>query len=89
MQTNKKYNQGRYVISNIIYFINVCPVFQRLIKGIVSRGTFFMYANGLVFMVLQRMCVEIYLDIDTSSAKQRLRHVLIIFADFTHNILAN
>jgi hypothetical protein len=30
------------------------------------------------------MCVEIYLDIHTSSAKQRLRHVLIIFADFTY-----
>ncbi len=32
------------------------------------------------------MYVEIYLDIHTSSAKQRPRHVLIIFADFTHNI---
>jgi hypothetical protein len=30
------------------------------------------------------MCVEIYLDIHTSCAKQRLRHVLLLFADFTH-----
>ena len=36
-----------------------------------------------------KMCVEIYLDIHTSSAKQRLRHLLIIFADFTHKLQAN